>query len=457
MALVRKAIGMYESKSAFGTAAFSTGEFTPAASSLLLVTVLAIGNNTTGDIGTPTIEGGGLSYTSVTSAFGSASWSTKTITFRAQVGSEPKAMKVTVDDDNNQNIDAYTVSVIQYTGHDTTTPIAGIVTSGSTNIGDGEETQTLSAAPVEADDSINVIGVDASAGPPKPVYEAGWTGIHEGKLSGEGGLAIAGRSASTSTTVKVKDVSNPGTGSFAKGMMYSFIVKAAGGDVTISVPAASASAGAAAPTPLISVPAASATATAAGASPTPSASIAPPPAAAVASAAGPAASLSVPAVAAGAIAGAAPPTPQASVAVPPGQAVAAVPSPAIAIDISVPPGQAEASVTPPTPAVFIATPPAPATASAPAPVVVVEEALPGGAPPVELPTTCAVADPSARVDQLIRTTTTGVLAVSRSAASVEEQEAAIGAIATESTDAALTARESRVAIVDQRGEVLING
>lgn len=235
MALARTVVGLYESKSAFGTSAFSTGEFTPPANSLLLVTVEMIGNGTTGDLGTPTIEGGGLTYTPITSGFGSPAWSLKAITFRAQVGASPSAMKITVDDDNNQNIDAYTVSVIAYTGHDTTTPAAGAVTSGSTNIGDGEESQTLATAPSEADDTVNVIALDTSLGPPKPVYETGWSSIHEGKLSGEGGLAIARRSASTSTTVKIKDVWNPGGGSFTKGIMYSFIVKAATGGKALTL------------------------------------------------------------------------------------------------------------------------------------------------------------------------------------------------------------------------------
>lgn len=228
MALTRTDVGVYESKTGNGTAAFATGSFTPPANSLLVIAVGFISNGLTGDIGTPTIEGGGLTYTSRATAFGLAAWAMKLAIFTAPVGASPSSMTITVDDDNNQDIFGWTVAVTAFTGYDTTTPVAGAVSSAGTNIGDGEEKQTLGATPAEADVSMLFIYLDSSTGPPKPTLAAGWTKIYDAKTAGEGGLATARREASTSTEVKVTDVFG-NVGSFAKGSLISLIVKASTG------------------------------------------------------------------------------------------------------------------------------------------------------------------------------------------------------------------------------------
>jgi hypothetical protein len=228
VALARTDIGGYESAANIGTAAYVTPEFTPPANSLLVVFVGIQGNGTEGDLGTPTISGGGLTYTSRITAFGSSSWSMKLVVFTAPVGGSPSGMKLTIDDDNNQNIYGYSVSVVAFTGYDTTTPVAGAVGSSSTNTGDGEEKQTLGATPASADISLLAVLADASKGPPTPTLASGWTKIHDLKLGGEGGIATARRESSTSTEVKVTDVYGGG-GSFFKGAMVSLIIKAGGG------------------------------------------------------------------------------------------------------------------------------------------------------------------------------------------------------------------------------------
>lgn len=233
MALTRTDVGLYESKAAIGTAAFTTPSFTPPANSLLVIAVGFVGTAITGDLGTPTIEGGGLAFTSRSTAFVSPAWAIKLAVFTAPVGGSPAPMTLTVDDDNNQNIGGYTLSVVAFTGVDGTTPVAGAVTSGSTNIGDGEEKQTLAATPAAEDVTMSWVAVDGEPGPPKPTMAAGWTKIHEGKTAGEGGLFAMRREASTSTTVTLSD--SWGGSVFYKASMISLIIKAGKGSNVVEL------------------------------------------------------------------------------------------------------------------------------------------------------------------------------------------------------------------------------
>jgi len=225
VALARTDIGLYESKGAIGKAAYVSPSFTPPANSLLVVAVNFIGEGLSGDLGTPTVSGGGLTYTSRVAATGTPAWCTKLVVFTAPVGSSPSSMTLTVDDDNDQVIAGYVLSVVAFTGYDTTTPVAGAVTSGTTNIADGAETQTLAATPTAEDVSLSWVLIDGEPGPPKPTMAAGWTKIHEGRFYGsEGGVFAMRRESSTSTSVTVTDIWTSGT--FYKASMVSLIVKA---------------------------------------------------------------------------------------------------------------------------------------------------------------------------------------------------------------------------------------
>lgn len=220
-------IGLYGTKTS-STAAFSTEEFTPPANCLLLVRVFAIRDGGESEMGVPTIEGGGLTYTARGTATTTlkAAWSTKGVWFTAPVGSSPAKMKITVDDLNNLKIYEWDVSVIAITNYNVGSPIGGILGSGTTNIGDGEESRELSEAPATIDLTFLSIDVDSSKGPPKPALEAGWALIHEKSLSGESGIAIAIRENSTSKTVKVKDV-YVGGGIFSKGGLGAIVIRGA--------------------------------------------------------------------------------------------------------------------------------------------------------------------------------------------------------------------------------------
>lgn len=229
MALARTVVGIYSKKEA-GTAAFATEEFTPPANSLLVVRVYVMRKEGESLMGTPLISGAGLTYTHRSGATTQLkpSWSTTAAWFTAPVGGSPAKMAITVDEASNLSVYEYVVSVIAYTGYDTTTPIGGLLTSGTTDIGDGEESRELSAAPAEGDETLVCIDGDSTKAPLKTSFETGWTLVHEKSASNESGIAIAQRTASTSKTVKVKD-SYVGGGSFSKAAMGAIVIRAATG------------------------------------------------------------------------------------------------------------------------------------------------------------------------------------------------------------------------------------
>lgn len=237
MALARTDVGVFTNASSpHGTAAFTTTSFTPPANSLLLVGVALMedGGGTpqaNEDIGVPTISGGGLTYTRETALDGTGLpwYSTKLVVFRAPVGGSPASMTITVDDDTNQAIYGYAVSVIAFTGYDTTTPTAGQIGTGSTDIGDGAHTVTLTTAPTTDDVTLFWLGLDAENNPANSTMAAGWTKVHDdGGPGGSSVIVAARREASTSTTVSVTDVYTA-AGSIFKGSMSALIVKAAAG------------------------------------------------------------------------------------------------------------------------------------------------------------------------------------------------------------------------------------
>jgi hypothetical protein len=224
MALSRTDIGIYKSATEYGKGSFATGNFTPPANSLLIVTV-SMTLDGGGDIGQPTISGGSLSYTYQGQARGESSWAMRCNLFTAPVGASPAEMAITVDDNNDQSILHYIVTVTAFTGYDTATPIAGFVTSDTTDIGNGSETQTLAATPTADDVTLCAWLVDCDA-TADPVLVSGWSEIYDDGTAGYGNIVLIRRESSTSTSVTVTDVHN-GTGTFWKASMFSFIVKAA--------------------------------------------------------------------------------------------------------------------------------------------------------------------------------------------------------------------------------------
>ena len=233
MALSRTDVGIYkDSSTPHGTSSFSTSAFTPPDNSLLVISVALMGLAITGDLGTPTIDGGGLTYTPISGATVTLSptYAVKMVAFTAPV-TTGASMTITVDDDNNQNIFGYEVEVTAWTGYDTSTPITGVVSSTTTDIADGAESRTLAATPATDDVTLVFCICDADGATANPTLAAGWTKIHDSGSAGGGGtMWNARRESSTSTTVSVTDIYT-GTGSLYKAGLYAFIVKAAATDL----------------------------------------------------------------------------------------------------------------------------------------------------------------------------------------------------------------------------------
>lgn len=230
----RTDLGGWNSINFFGTGAYSTGSFTPPANSLLVVFVSMMGNGTSGDLGTPTISGGGLTFTLRGSARSDVSWSRRVNVFTAPVGASPSSMTVTVDDNDNHNIFTYGVAAIAYTDYNTGAPVAGWVDSGTGDIGDGANTLTLSATPTTNDESVIVTSADAATAPNNPTMAAGWTKIYDVAVpDGGASLVVATRASSISTTASITDVYTA-AGTFYNASMVAFIVSAAASGVVVA-------------------------------------------------------------------------------------------------------------------------------------------------------------------------------------------------------------------------------
>jgi len=224
MALTETDVGLYHSGPTHGKTAFTTGSFTPPASSLLVVIVYAL-IDATGNIGQPTISGGSLTWTYVGQARLETSWADRMSVFTAPVGASPSSMTVVVDDDTNQTVSIWQVAVFAFEGYDVSTPIAGFVTSNTTDVGDGAETQTLTATPATDDITISAVNTQANSAV-SASFDTGWSVIFGWGTANYSYLTVATRPNSTSDSVACTDT-RPGTGTFYYASMLSFIVKAA--------------------------------------------------------------------------------------------------------------------------------------------------------------------------------------------------------------------------------------
>lgn len=218
--------GGWDSATSYGTGSWASGSFTPSANALLIAIVSRLGNSTSGDLGDlSSISGGSLSWTKLTSVYLGTSWSSRYDVYYAQTGSSPSAMTVTVDDGND--VYCWHMVVVEYTGHDTTTPITGLVTSGNdVDIADGAHSLTLTAAPTIDDYSVIALMGDVQDQELNPTWASGWTelaniGVYEAQT-----LAVGTRIGSTSTTAEVTDVYTSAN-TFYKAAMVAFNVKAA--------------------------------------------------------------------------------------------------------------------------------------------------------------------------------------------------------------------------------------
>lgn len=227
MALSRTDVGIWVAANTIGTAAFTTGSFTPPDNSLLVIacsTMRDAATNTT--LGRPTITdslGSPLTYIEVDFANLTAFFATQLTVWYAEVGTGT-SMTITFDDPNNFDMFGYQVCIFAFTGYDRVIPITGKADTGTTNIGDGGHAVQLTATPNFGDYSLIFLYVDSDSTASAPVLDADWVTAFDSGTSGGGGtLTGIYRTGSTNQQAGIVDVYT-GAGSFFKGSMLALNV-----------------------------------------------------------------------------------------------------------------------------------------------------------------------------------------------------------------------------------------
>jgi len=206
--LVRTALFSEASTANWGASSFTTSAFTPSNDSLLVVRVAATSQFGSGDVegtislsatlGSPTLQL--TSPDATTWEYGDRIW-TIPITTGA-------SMTLTVD--CGETIWVYRVHVLQYTGHDTATPV-GATATGTDADGDGAASITLSASPATTSEVVAFANVSMASGTNAFTPGTGWTEVYDEALADWSGWQVQTRTGSTSTTVAWDDLSSSGT------------------------------------------------------------------------------------------------------------------------------------------------------------------------------------------------------------------------------------------------------
>lgn len=148
----------------------TTGSFTPTANAVLVVHVHGV--NATAP-GVPTISGGGLTYTQVSSTSGTFNSTNRCATLTAPVGASPSAM--TVDADWGAAITNGAIAVFEITGADTTTPVLTGTNAGGTGT---STTPASSAVPAITAGNVQIFTVASRAASVAPESGA-WTELYD--------------------------------------------------------------------------------------------------------------------------------------------------------------------------------------------------------------------------------------------------------------------------------------
>jgi len=197
----------------FGTGAYSPATtFTPNAGTVLIANVVmekdtfGTNMNTTGsDI---TFSGGGLTWVPIVGRAATIG-NTYDMAFRsfyAVVGGSPASTTVTTRSNGNGTAFPsfrYHVMVDEYSGVDTTTPVAGAISGNRFSTNNDTFTATLGATPTTGDVKIGVSGMDEDNSPYGYLTPSGWSQIYNRNPSGGEGpdSQILSRTNSTSTTL----------------------------------------------------------------------------------------------------------------------------------------------------------------------------------------------------------------------------------------------------------------
>lgn len=232
---------------AFGAGAFVTSAFVPPDNSLLVVGVSLIENGSTGpnphnDL---TIVGGGWTYTSRVAQGADSTFATGTVIYTAPV-STGASMTLTLDC-GARAIAEYSVSVVAYTGYDTTTPTGATATGfqvgGFTGPPD-PVALTLSVPPPVESEVFGFIGINKSTVNTTP--GTNWAEICDVENTDWGGAQSQFRRDSTSTSVSWQSIRQ--SGSLFNYAAVALEIRSFGAAPTVVQPA---------PTPLIYTPAGS--------------------------------------------------------------------------------------------------------------------------------------------------------------------------------------------------------
>ena len=213
----------------FGTGVYTTTSFTPPSSSLLVVFVAAIENGGADSCVTDlTVAGGGWTYTSRVQIGAGNGFTSAARLWTAPVTT---GVSMTLDVDcAARNIGFYGVSIVAYTGYDTSTPIGA--TGSNSQVGGftgppDPFSLTLSAAPVTTSEVFAGVSIDKNTAGVTP--GSTFTEIHDFVNTSWGGCETEIRTGSTSTTVDWVDLRSGGGGLFdASGVAIEIKEAAAG-------------------------------------------------------------------------------------------------------------------------------------------------------------------------------------------------------------------------------------
>lgn len=216
------------SGSAFGTGAYNPAAFTPSASSLLVVGVIA----KAGDIGdfsaslalsddqaNTYTQRALISVTPVANDYAAAMWT-------APIGASPASTTLAVDC-GAVSVDKYLVFAADLTGYNTSSPVGGKVQD--TSVAEGADSGTLDATPAADSIVIAMLGRNINPGATSVVtHGTGWTEIYDFQQATDldACMQVQHRTGSTSTTVGWDDTEASGA-SYQFGFALALEIKAA--------------------------------------------------------------------------------------------------------------------------------------------------------------------------------------------------------------------------------------
>lgn len=169
---------------------FTTASVTPTANALIEVDVMNAAT-LTGDLGTPTLSGNGLTYVQIaTMPWRSNASPTRRVTRFRAMGSAPSAGAITIDFAGLTQIDCLW-SVKEYTGIDTTgINGSGAIVQSATNFDDAITTTSITVTLASFGDATNnvasIVEAHSNVGPNTP--EGGYTELSD---SDEGSRSMA--------------------------------------------------------------------------------------------------------------------------------------------------------------------------------------------------------------------------------------------------------------------------